>query len=79
MQLYQYDEKRVEGMAEFIKADIFYHISAKDSKGGRVKVRRNGKTKIWKRTPSYYEIPVKHGLKKCFRITPYTAHEWTIT
>lgn len=31
-------------------------------------IRRNGKTKIWKRNPHKASIPVKLGLRECFRL-----------
>ena len=32
-----------------------------DKESGKV-WRRNGKTKLWKRSPGKFQIPVKHGL-----------------
>lgn len=33
------------------------------------KARRNGATKIWKKSPGHFEIPVKFGFKDCARIS----------
>lgn len=32
------------------------------------RVRRNGRTQTWARAPERFSIPVKCGLKQCFRI-----------
>lgn len=36
-------------------------------------VRRNGKTRRWKRDPMRFEIPVKIGFRQCATITPTTT------
>jgi hypothetical protein len=41
-----------------------------------VRVRRNGKTKIWKRRPREFRVPVKYGLKQCFYIKNTNAGEF---
>lgn len=41
-----------------------------------VRVRRNGKTKTWKRSPEKFRIPVKHGLRTCFYITEQNSNNW---
>jgi hypothetical protein len=44
-------------------------VSSASVKGGRwYDVRRIGITKTWKRDPESFSIPVKVGLKDCFRI-----------
>jgi hypothetical protein len=32
------------------------------------RARRNGKTQTWKKSPERFSIPVKVGLRECFRI-----------
>jgi hypothetical protein len=54
----------------------FLHKSLKDSRGNPVKCRVNGACKTWKTRPDDFQLPVKHGLKQCFYITPENAHEW---
>ena len=44
--------------------------------GTPLRARVNGKLKTWKRQPDYYELPVKHGLRTCFKITPDNALYW---
>ena len=39
----------------------------------------NGCCKTWKRKPDKYKLPVKHGLRLCFYITPDNEKEWFIT
>lgn len=36
-------------------------------------VRRNGRTRLWKRQPLRFEIPVKIGFRNYARITPDTT------
>lgn len=36
-------------------------------------IRRNGATKRWKRDPHRAEIPVKVGLRECFRLAYHAA------
>lgn len=38
-------------------------------------LRRNGATKMWKRDPSRFEIPVKAGLRACARINETSVVE----
>lgn len=56
----------------------FYHrtLSYKNSTHP-IEVRRNGKTKYWKREPTRFRIPVKYGLRDCFYIDNQNAHEWS--
>lgn len=37
-------------------------------RGGWYDIRRNGATKRWKRSPHRASIPVKLGLRECFRL-----------
>jgi hypothetical protein len=57
--------------------NTFYHVS-KTNSTGRIRVRRNGKTKTWKRTPEKFQIPVKYGLYEYGYITNENCKEWTI-
>lgn len=47
----------------------FEHITLKNADGSRLRARRNGATRTWKRAPERYEIPVKHGMYNYFVIT----------
>jgi hypothetical protein len=53
-----------------------YHYLARNADKTAVRVRVNGKCKVWKRDPNRFQLPVKHGLKRCFYIDPTNAHEW---
>ena len=55
----------------------FYHIS-KTNFTGRMKVRRTGKTKVWKTRPLEFKIPVKYGLYEFGYITQDNACDWAI-
>jgi polyphosphate kinase 2 (PPK2 family) len=57
--------------------NTFYHVS-KTNSTGRIRVRRNGKTKTWKLTPEKFQIPVKYGLYEYGYITNENCKEWTI-
>lgn len=43
------------------------------------RVRRNGRTQRWKRTPTRFRIPVKIGFRNYHEITSenYTSQPWT--
>ncbi len=59
-------------------ANRFYHRTQKYARSDEpLQARRNGRTRVWKRRPGYFEIPVKYGLKQCFYITPENAAEWS--
>ena len=64
---------------EIVNSTNFEHATLKNSDGSPVRVRRNGKTKLWKTRPSDFKIPVKYGLRDCFYITPNNEQEWNAT
>lgn len=43
-------------------------LQARAPNGKWYDVRRNGRTKLWKREPDRFSIPVKCGLRDCWRI-----------
>lgn len=47
--------------------------------GTPLRARVNGKLRTWKRQPGYYELPMKHGLRTCFYITPESTPYWFVT
>jgi hypothetical protein len=55
----------------------FQHKTLKNADKTPVRCRVNGKCKTLKTRPDFFELPVKHGLKQCFYITPNNANEWT--
>lgn len=68
----RYDAERAQ------HGQIFEHVSLKNSDGTPTRCRVNGKIRTWK-TRDHWELPVKHGLKHCFYITPDNASEWIPT
>lgn len=52
----------------------FHHRSATNADGTPLRAKRNGHTQ--KTRPGQFKIPVKHGLKTHFYITPENAHQW---
>lgn len=59
--------------------DIFHHTTEKGSDKQPVRCRVNGKCKTWKTRPDDFRLPVKHGLRTYFYITPYNAPDWIAT
>lgn len=54
----------------------FFIVESDYWHGGKkrvITVRRNGKTKTWKRDPERWDIPVKYGLNTCFHILSHDA------
>jgi hypothetical protein len=54
-----------------------YHATVRNSDGTAARCRVNGKCKTWKTRPEDFQLPVKHGLRDCFYITPHNAAEWS--
>lgn len=56
----------------------FEHATVKNKDGTPLRARRNGETKTWVTRPDEWSLPVKHGLKNCFRITEQDAEDWNV-
>ena len=54
---------------------VLEHVTGKNADGTPLRCRVNGKLKTWK-TRNDFQLPVKHGLKTCFYITPDNIDEW---
>ena len=54
-----------------------HHVREKNSDGSPVRCRVNGKCKTWVTRPNDFQLPVKHGLRDCFYLTPRNAAEWS--
>jgi len=39
-------------------------------------VRRNGRTRLWRRSPERFSVPVKYGMYEAFRIDEGDAERW---
>lgn len=61
---------------EALNAQHFESLIHKNRDGSRLRARRNGKTKTWKTRSEQFEIPLKHGLKCCFRVNETEAKDW---
>lgn len=57
---------------------VVHHKTLRNSDGSALRARVNGKPRLWKRQPDYFEMPMKHGLKHFFYITPHNIDEWEI-
>jgi hypothetical protein len=53
--------------------DVIYHARLRNSDGSAVRARCKGKVKTWKRRPGEFQVPMKHGLRDCFYLTPNGA------
>ncbi len=54
--------------------EILHHVHYNNADLTPLRCRVNGKCKTWKRRPDAYQLPVKHGLRDCFYITPNGAN-----
>jgi len=57
-------------------SQTFHHVSEKNSDGTPTRCRVNGACKVWKTRPDDFRLPVKHGLRNCFYITPDNMADW---
>ena len=57
---------------------IFYAINERNADGTRLRVRVTGKCQTRVRTPEWFMLPVRHGLKNSGYITNRNAHEWAV-
>jgi hypothetical protein len=55
-----------------------HHKTATNADGSPLRCRVNGSIKTWKSRPDDFRLPVKHGLKHCFYITPENVNEWEL-
>lgn len=56
-----------------------YHADLTDRNGRALRVRVNGKIKLWKRDPNNFKVPTKYGFYgRGIDITPRNAHEWLL-
>ncbi len=61
---------------QIINAREFIHTTIKNKRGDFARVRRNGKTKLWKTRPNEFKIPYKFGLYDYGYITEKDANNW---
>jgi hypothetical protein len=57
---------------------ILHHTSFKNRDGTPARFRVSGKCRTWKTRPTEWYLPVKHGLRTHFRITPEVAGQFEI-
>ena len=62
-----------------LTASTFENKTLTNSDGSRLRVRRNGKTRTWKRDLNRFEIPVKYGLYQYYTIDNTNHAEWVVT
>lgn len=56
-----------------------FHITARNADRTALRARVNGAVKLWKRDPSLFSIPMKHGIRSHFYLTPENLDEWSLT
>lgn len=61
-----------------LTARNFEHVTLKNADGTPLRARRNGATKTWKTRTGQFELPVKYGLKQCFKITEKDVQFWQV-
>jgi len=57
---------------------VLHHKSATNADNTPLRARVNGKARLWKRDPSRFQLPMKHGLRQCFYITADNISEWEL-
>lgn len=62
---------------KMIYRTCLYHVTMRNGIGSAVVCRVNGKCHTWKTRPDDFRLPVKHGLRDCFYITPANAGDWS--
>lgn len=55
-----------------------HHTTLTSRDGSPVRCRVNGKCTTWKTRPDDFRLPVKHGFRECFYITPLNADQWQL-
>jgi hypothetical protein len=58
--------------------DMIHSLSMRNSDGTPLRARVNGKCRTWARSPSKFEVPIKHGLRDCGYLTDGNAHAWAL-
>lgn len=62
--------------ADLLAAHEFWHRTITNADGTPARCRKTGKLKTWKTRPQDFKLPVKHGLKNSFYLTPENIGEW---
>jgi len=60
-------------------SQTLYHLTARNADGTALRARVNGAVKLWERDPSRFSVPMKHGLRSHFYLTPENLDEWSLT
>lgn len=57
---------------------ILHHKTLTNADKTPTRCRVSGKCQTWKTRPDEFKLPVKHGLRDSFYITPFNADEWEV-
>lgn len=63
-------------LGDKLSTTILYNGRSVGSDLRPVRARVNGKCQTWKRKPDDFRLPMKHGLRHTFQITPQNADDW---
>jgi hypothetical protein len=56
----------------------FYHVTARNRDGSAIRVRVNGKCKVWVTRPEDFRLPIARGMYEHGYITHNNCHDWLI-
>ena len=65
-------------VSELLNGQVFYHKTLTNRDGTPLKAKRNGKNKLWKTRPHFFQIPVKRGLKEYGYIDQDNFEQWKV-
>jgi hypothetical protein len=57
---------------------VLFHKKLRNRDGTALRGKVNGRPQSWKTRPTDFKVPMKHGLKDCFYLTPSNANEWAL-
>ncbi len=56
--------------------DHLYHVRDRNADGTPLRVRVNGRVKLWKTRPEHFRLPCKYGMYQGVQITHENCHNW---
>jgi hypothetical protein len=55
---------------------VLFHRKLRNRDGTALRGKVTGKVQSWKTRPDDFKVPMKHGLKDHFYLTPSNASDW---
>lgn len=62
--------------ADLLTVHEFWYRTMTNADGTPARCRKTGKLKTWKTRPQDFKLPVRHGLRNNFYLTPENIGEW---